>query len=130
MEGENFIEKIKKIAPEDEESKGFISWKLGKFAAELYDMGIYEYSKEILEICLKLTPDIDPIKELYKHVDLYVEANKLVKDTNIYAFSKLLILNYFFGRDYKESERKEWFENLNYRLRSSSEREKIKQVAF
>ena len=126
----NTLEKIKKIAPEDEESKGFISWKLGQLAAKLSDMGIYEYSKEILEISLKLTPDIDPIKELYKHVDLYVEANKLVKDTNIYAFSKLLILNYFFGRDYKESERKEWFENLNYRLRSSSEREKIKQGIY
>lgn len=126
----NTLEKIKKIAPEDEESKGFISWKLGQLAAELSDMGIYEYSKEILEICLKLTPNIDLIKELYKHVDLFVEANKLVNDTSIYAFSKLLILNYFFGRNYKESERKEWFENLNYRLRSSSEREKIKQGIY
>ena len=126
----NTLEKIKKIAPEDEESKGFISWKLGQLAAKLSDMGIYEYSKEILEISLKLTPDIDPIKELYKDVDLFVEANKVVSDTSIYVFSKLLILNYFFGRDYKESERKEWFENLNYRLRSSSEREKIKQGIY
>ncbi|ALQ37101.1 tetratricopeptide repeat protein [Fusobacterium hwasookii] len=126
----NTLEKIKKIAPEDEESKGFISWKLGQLAAKLSDMGIYEYSKEILEISLKLTPNIDLIKELYKHVDLFVEANKLVNDTSIYAFSKLLILNYFFGENYKESERKEWFENLNYRLRSSSEREKIKQGIY
>ena len=124
------LEKIKKIVPEDEESKGFISWKLGQLAAELSDMGIHEHAKEILEICLKLTPDIDIILELYKHVDLFVEANKVVNDTSIYAFSKLLILNYFFGRDYKESERKEWFENLNYRLRSSSEREKIKQGIY
>jgi chaperone protein DnaJ len=112
------LEKIKKIAPEDEESKGFISWKLGKFAAELYDMGIYEYSKEISQICLKLTPDIDLIKELYKQANLFVEANKLMNDDNIYGPSKVPIYNYFFGGKLDEETKNEIFQKLEERLKT------------
>lgn len=120
------LEKIKKIAPEDEESKGFISWKLGKFAAELYDMGIYEYSKEILEICLKLTPNIDLIKELYEQADLFVEANKLMDDDNIYGLSKVPIYNYFFGKKLDEKTRNEMFQKLDENLKTSIGKEYFK----
>ena len=120
------LEKIKKIAPEDEESKGFISWKLGKFAAELYDMGIYEYSKEISQICLKLTPDIDLIKELYKQANLFVEANKLMNDDNIYGPSKVPIYNYFFGGKLDEETKNEIFQKLEERLKTSIGKEYFK----
>jgi len=120
------LEKIKKIAPEDEESKGFISWKLGKFAAELYDMGIYEETKEILEICLKLTPDVDIILELYKNVDLFVEANKLMNDDNIYGPSKIPIYNYFFGGKLDEETKNEIFQKLEERLKTSIGKEYFK----
>ncbi len=120
------LEKIKKIAPEDEESKGFISWKLGKFAAELYDMGIYEYSKEISQICLKLTPDIDLIKELYKQANLFVEANKLMNDDNIYGPSKIPIYNYFFGGKLDEETKNEIFQKLEERLKTSIGKEYFK----
>ena len=120
------LEKIKKIAPEDEESKGFISWKLGKFAAELYDMGIYEYSKEISQICLKLTPDIDLIKELYKQANLFVEANKLMNDDNIYGPSKVPIYNYFFGGKLDEETKNEIFQKLEERLKTSKGKEYFK----
>ena len=120
------LEKIKKIAPEDEESKRFISWKLGKFAAELYDMGIYEYSKEISQICLKLTPDIDLIKELYKQANLFVEANKLMNDDNIYGPSKVPIYNYFFGGKLDEETKNEIFQELEERLKTSIGKEYFK----
>ena len=120
------LEKIKKIAPEDEESKGFISWKLGKFVAELYDMGIYEYSKEISQICLKLTPDIDLIKELYKQANLFVEANKLMNDDNIYGPSKVPIYNYFFGGKLDEETKNEIFQKLEERLKTSIGKEYFK----
>ena len=120
------LEKIKKIAPKDEESKGFISWKLGKFAAELYDMGIYEETKEILEICLKLTPDVDIILELYKNVDLFVEANKLMNDDNIYGPSKIPIYNYFFGGKLDEETKNEIFQKLEERLKTSIGKEYFK----
>lgn len=93
----NTLEKIKKIAPEDEESKGFISWKLGQLAAKLSDMGIYEYSKEILEISLKLTPDIDIIQELHRRANLFIEADKLIKDKDIENVVKFPVINYIFG---------------------------------
>ena len=120
------LEKIKKIAPEDEESKGFISWKLGRLAAELSDMGIHEHAKEILEICLKLTPDIDIILELYKHVDLFVEANKLMDDDNIYGLSKVPIYNYFFGKKLDEKTRNEMFQKLDENLKTSIGKEYFK----
>ena len=122
----NTLEKIKKIAPEDEESKGFISWKLGKLAAELYEMGIYEYSKEILEICLKLTPDINLIQELYKQVNLCVEVNKLMDDGNIYGSSKIPIYNYFFGEKLDEETKKQMFQKLEGELKTSIGKEYFK----
>ena len=120
------LEDIKKIALEDEESKSFISWKLGKLAAELYDMGIYEETKEILEICLKLTPDVDIILELYKNVDLFVEANKLMNDDNIYGPSKVPIYNYFFGGKLDEETKNEIFQKLEERLKTSIGKEYFK----
>ena len=120
------LEDIKKIAPEDEESKSFISWKLGKLAAELYDMGIYEETKETLEICLKLTPDVDIILELYKNVDLFVEANKLMNDDNIYGPSKIPIYNYFFGGKLDEETKNEIFQKLEERLKTSIGKEYFK----
>ena len=120
------LEDIKKIALEDEESKSFISWKLGKLAAELYDMGIYEETKEILEICLKLTPDVDIILELYKNVDLFVEANKLMNDDNIYGPSKIPIYNYFFGGKLDEETKNEIFQKLEERLKTSIGKEYFK----
>ena len=122
----NTLEKIKKIAPEDEESKEFISWKLGKFAAELYDMSIYEYSKEILKICLKLTPDINLIQELYKQVNLCVEVNKLMDDGNIYGSSKIPIYNYFFGEKLDEETKKQMFQKLEGELKTSIGKEYFK----
>ena len=121
------LEKIKKIAPEDEESKGFISWKLGKFAAELYDMGIYEYSKEISQICLKLTPDIDLIKELYKQANLFVEANKLIKDESIEYLAKFPVVNYFYGDELEDNLKKMAFKNLNECVRNFASREMLKK---
>ena len=120
------LEDIKKIALEDEESKSFISWKLGKLAAELYDMGIYEETKETLEICLKLTPDVDIILELYKNVDLFVEANKLMNDDNIYGPSKIPIYNYFFGGKLDEETKNEIFQKLEERLKTSIGKEYFK----
>ena len=120
------LEDIKKIAPEDEESKSFISWKLGKLAAELYDMGIYEETKEVLEICLKLTPNIALIQELYKQVDLFVEANKLMNDDNIYGPSKVPIYNYFFGGKLDEETKNEIFQKLEERLKTSIGKEYFK----
>ncbi len=120
------LEDIKKIALEDEESKSFISWKLGKLAAELYDMGIYEETKKILEICLKLTPDVDIILELYKNVDLFVEANKLMNDDNIYGPSKVPIYNYFFGGKLDEETKNEIFQKLEERLKTSIGKEYFK----
>ena len=121
------LEKIKKIAPEDEESKGFISWKLGKFAAELYDMGIYEYSKEISQICLKLTPDIDLIKELYKQANLFVEANKLIKDESIEYLAKFPVVNYFYGDELEDNLKKMALKNLNECVRNFASREMLKK---
>jgi len=120
------LEKIKKIAPEDEESKGFISWKLGKFAAELYDMGIYEYSKEISQICLKLTPDIDLIKELYKQANLFVEANKLIKDEIIEYLAKFPVVNYFFSKELKENIKEQAIQTLDEYVRHPKGREILK----
>ena len=122
----NTLEKIKKIAPEDEESKEFISWKLGKLAAELYEMGIYEHSKEILEICLKLTPAINLIQELYKQVNLYVEVNKLMDDDNIYGSSKIPIYSYFFGEKLDEETKKQMFQKLEGELKTSIGKEYFK----
>ena len=93
----NTLEKIKKIAPEDEESKGFISWKLAKFAAELYDREFYEETKEISAICLKLTPNIDIIQELHRRANLFLEADKLIKDEDIENVVKFPVINYIFG---------------------------------
>ena len=121
------LEKIEKIAPEDEESKGFISWKLGKFAAELYDMGIYEYSKEISQICLKLTPDIDLIKELYKQADLFVEANKLIKDETIEYLAKFPVVNYFYGDELENNLKEMALKNLNGCIRNFASREMLKK---
>lgn len=121
------LEKIKKIAPEDEESKGFISWKLGKFVAELYDMGIYEYSKEISQICLKLTPDIDLIKELYKQANLFVEANKLIKDESIEYLAKFPVVNYFYGDELEDNLKKMALKNLNECVRNFASREMLKK---
>ena len=121
------LEKIEKIAPEDEESKGFISWKLGKFAAELYDMGIYEYSKEISQIRLKLTPDIDLIKELYKQADLFVEANKLIKDETIEYLAKFPVVNYFYGDELENNLKEMALKNLNGCIRNFASREMLKK---
>jgi len=121
------LEKIKKIAPEDEESKGFISWKLGQLAAELYDMGIYEYSKEISQICLKLTPDIDLIKELYKQANLFVEANKLIKDESIEYLAKFPVVNYFYGDELEDNLKKMALKNLNECVRNFASREMLKK---
>ena len=117
------LEDIKKIAPEDEESKGFISWKLGKLAAELYDMGIYEHSKEILEICLKLTPNIDVIQKLYKEVNLFAETNKLINDTSIEKIVKFPVINYFFGKELEENVKEQAIKILDEYIRSSRGRE-------
>jgi|GEM_PF-2006845 len=121
------LEDIKKIALEDEESKSFISWKLGKLAAELYDMGIYEYSKEISQICLKLTPDIDLIKELYKQANLFVEANKLIKDESIEYLAKFPVVNYFYGDELEDNLKKMAFKNLNECVRNFASREMLKK---
>ena len=121
------LEDIKKIAPEDEESKGFISWKLGKLAANLYDMQIYEDAKEILEICLKLTPNIDPIKELYKDVDLFVEANKLIKDETIEYLAKFPVVNYFYGDELENNLKEMALKNLNGSIRNFASREILKK---
>ena len=91
------LDTIKRITPEDDESKGFISWKLGKFAAELYDRGFYEETKEITAICLKLTPDIDIIQELHRRANLFIEADKLIKDKDIENVVKFPVINYIFG---------------------------------
>ena len=91
------LDTIKRITPEDDESKGFISWKLGKFAAELYDRGFYEETKEITPICLRLTPDIDIIQELHRRANLFIEADKLIKDKDIENVVKFPVINYIFG---------------------------------
>ena len=113
----NTLEKIKKIAPEDEESKGFISWKLAKFAAELYDREFYEETKEISAICLKLTPNIDIIQELHRRANLFLEADKLIKDEDIENVVKFPVINYIFGEKLDVNVREKALLNIKYILK-------------
>ena len=120
------LEDIKKIAPEDEESKEFISWKLGKLAANLYDMQIYEHAKEILEICLKLTPNIEVVQELYRGANLFVEATKLIKDETIEYLAKFPVINYFFNKELKENIKEQAIQTLDEYIRHPKGREILK----
>ena len=121
------LENIKKIAPKDEESKSFISWKLGQLAANLYDMEIYEHTKEILEICLKLTPDIDVIQKLYGNTTLFVEVNKLLTDETIENIVKFLAINYFYGNKFEERVKQNMLQKLNFYLESYTGRKILKE---
>ena len=90
-------------------------------------MGIYEYSKEISQICLKLTPDIDLIKELYKQANLFVEANKLIKDESIEYLAKFPVVNYFYGDELEDNLKKMALKNLNECVRNFASREMLKK---
>lgn len=99
------IADIKKIAPEDEDTRKYMSWKLTKLAISIYELEYYILAYEVADLAKNLYSDTNIVK-LVNDFKLYKLTEELLKDENItYPPLKGPILYYMFGEKFSEEDR-------------------------
>lgn len=96
---------IKKIAPEDEDTRKYMSWKLAKLAITIYELEYYILAYEVADLAKSLYSDMK-IEELVNSFKTYKLTEELLKDENItYPPLKGPIFYYMFGEKFSKEDR-------------------------
>lgn len=99
------IEDIKKIAPEDEDTRKYMSWKLAKLALEISNIEFYILAYEVANLAYSLYKD-ENIEELLKNLELYKLTDELIEDESIsYTPLKGPIYFYMYGEKIEKEKR-------------------------
>lgn len=114
------INDIKKIAPEDEETKKHMSWKLTKLAIDISELEYYILAYEVVSLAYNLCPD-DNVKKVMNNLKLYKLTEELVKDESIeYAPIKGPAFYYMHADKVEKEDRKKNLEILSEALEASN----------
>lgn len=114
------ISDIKKIAPEDEETKKHMSWKLTKLAIDISKLEYYILAYEVVSLAYNLYPD-DNVKKVMNNFKLYKLAEELLNDESIeYAPIKGPAFYYMHGDKVKKEDREENLEVMLKALNASN----------
>ena len=90
---------IKKIAPEDEETKKYMSWKLTELALEIHKVKYHILAYEVIKLAENLYSNKD-IKKLVDRFILYSLLERLLEDKEmVYAPLKGPIFYYMYGEE-------------------------------
>ena len=93
------IADIKKIAPEDEEIKKYMSWKLTKLALSIHEVKYHILAYEVIELAYDLYPS-EEIEKIVNNLILYSSLEKMLEDKKItYSPLKGPILYYMYGEE-------------------------------
>lgn len=93
------IADIKKIAPEDEDTRKYMSWKLTKLALSIHEVKYHILAYEVIELSYNLYPSKDT-EELVNNFLLYSLLEELINDKKItYPPLKGPILYYMYGEE-------------------------------
>lgn len=102
------IANIEKIAPSDEETKSYMSWKLAKLAFTIATAGYGNLAMEVMKLAKKLTPNNKELEEITHNVYLYSCTQNLINDNRItYQPLKGPIVFYMHGHEVKQEDREE-----------------------
>lgn len=93
------IADIKKIAPEDEEIKKYMSWKLTKLALSIHEVKYHILAYEVIELAYNLYPS-EEIEKIVNNLILYSSLEKMLEDKKItYSPLKGPIFYYMYGEE-------------------------------
>ena len=105
------INMIKKIAPNDKETKDYMAWKLAKLASSIEGIKFYILAYDIAYLAHSLTPENETIINYTKNLYLYKLTEELMEDTTI-TFKPMIgpIFYYMHGDNYSKEDREK---NMN-----------------
>ena len=114
------INDIKTIAPEDEETKKHMSWKLTKLAIDISELEYYILAYEVVSLADNLYSD-DNVKKVMNNLKLYKLTEELIKDESIeYTPIKGPIFCYMHADKVKKEDRKKNLEIISEALNASN----------
>lgn len=101
------IADIQKIAPEDEETRTYMSWKLATLALDISEANLSDIAYEVINLAKKIHSD-DNIEKALENIKLYKLTEELMNDKKI-SFEPIKgpIFYYMHGEKFSKKDREE-----------------------
>lgn len=116
---QKIVRDIRKIIPQDEESKKYVSWKLAKLGSQIHEIELYDLASEVLTLSADLDPTNPDIKNILNLANLYSSMSDLINDESVYKPLKGPIFFYMHGTEENQKHRTENIEYIKELLDSS-----------